>query len=350
MRELTSLKDRVQAGRLAAYLAVQGIHATADEDDGEWIIWVHNDDDREQAGDILAQFQQDPNDPKFENAERKVRHVLIEADRLQRQMHQQGARLKKRWSGSWWHCFPATYIMIGLCVAVAVLCTEWFPPKVGALGPLLCNNRRSELLNSLGVVTPVKIENENGVPVQYFLRTPEFPKQGLTAEIILAVLKSKTLVTVEALKVTILSGQLWRPVTPIFIHLSILHILFNMMWLRAMGSAIEFVRGTWRFVILCLILAVISNIGQLFWSGPMFGGMSGVVFGLVGYVWMKGKTQPHLGIGLMQQTLVFVVLWLVLCMAGVFGPIANAAHLFGFLAGILIGARQAIWKKIPFTK
>jgi membrane associated rhomboid family serine protease len=37
-------------------------------------------------------------------------------------------------------------------------------------------------------------------------------------------------------------------------------------------------------------------------------------------------------------------------MAGVFGNIANGAHVGGFLAGMLIGVRQALWKKIPFTK
>ncbi len=122
-----------------------------------------------------------------------------------------------------------------------------------------------------------------------------------------------------------------------------------MMWMKNLGEAVEFTRGTGRFVLVCIVIAVISNLAQLLWGGPRFGGMSGVVFGLIGYVWMKGKTQPEQGIGMTQRSITFAILWLVLCMANVFGPIANAAHLIGFLTGIVIGARKAIWKKLPFT-
>jgi membrane associated rhomboid family serine protease len=40
------------------------------------------------------------------------------------------------------------------------------------------------------------------------------------------------------------------------------------------------------------------------------------------------------------------MLWMLLCIGGAFGPIANAAHVGGFLAGMVIGARTAIRKKI----
>ena len=74
--------------------------------------------------------------------------------------------------------------------------------------------------------------------------------------------------------------------------------------------------------------------------------MSGVDFGLIGYVWMKGKTQPRYGLALPQEQVVMSMLWMLLCIGGAFGPIANAAHVGGFLAGMVIGARTAIWKKI----
>ena len=140
--------------------------------------------------------------------------------------------------------------------------------------------------------------------------------------------------------------QIWRYVTPIFIHFNALHILFNMSWLRTLGNAIEFVRGTRRFLGLVLFVAVVSNVAQFIWSGPAFGGMSGVDFGLIGYIWMKGKTQPQYGLALPQQQVVMSMLWMLLCIGGAFGPIANAAHVGGFLAGIVIGARTAIWKTI----
>ena len=55
------------------------------------------------------------------------------------------------------------------------------------------------------------------------------------------------------------------------------------------------------------------------------------------------------GLALQQQTVIFCFFWLLLCMSGALGPIANAAHLGGFVVGILIGARQTLWKKLPFT-
>ena len=39
-------------------------------------------------------------------------------------------------------------------------------------------------------------------------------------------------------------------------------------------------------------------------------------------------------------------LFLLLCIGGAFGPIANAAHVVGLLVGMAIGARQAAWKRL----
>ena len=140
-------------------------------------------------------------------------------------------------------------------------------------------------------------------------------------------------------------GEVWRLVTPIFLHFGVLHILFNMMWMWRLGSAVEFVRGTRRYLVLVVLIAVISNVAQFWWSGhPRFGGMSGVVFGLIGYVWMKGRTQPHEGLAMSQQTVIYSFLWLFLCMGGAVGPIANAAHLVGLIVGMFFGARPGIWK------
>ncbi|MCP4169261.1 MAG: rhomboid family intramembrane serine protease [Fuerstiella sp.] len=349
MRELTTLSNEAHARRLSAFLATEAVEAGFDEENDGWIIWVHNEDDRDTAEQILREFESDPDHERYAAAERKVKHVFREAERLQKQAEKQQDRLKKRSGGSWWHCYPATYIMIGLCVLVSLVCTDWNALKMGLWGPQLCNNPESRLLQKMGVQTPLAIPGDDGTLIPVNLPVPRFPKKNLTLGIVGNVLLAKTLLTIEAVSVTMKSGEVWRPITPIFIHYGLLHILFNMMWLRGMGMGIEFVRGTSRFVGLCLILAVTSNIGQLFWSGPFFGGMSGVVFGLIGYVWMKGRTQPTLGIGLPQQTVVFCFLWLFLCMTGAFGPVANAAHLVGFIMGILIGARQAVWKKLPFT-
>lgn len=350
MRELTTTTSLEEARRLVAYLAVQAVESRMDDDDGEWTIWILNDDDRDKAVGILQDFEQNPEDPKFENAERKVRSVLHEAERLAKQSNRAN-KLRKRWGGSWWHSYPATCILIGLCVFVSVVCTNWMAMETSQFGlPALCNNNNSWLLEKLGVAVPARIkETPDGRELYYYV-VPELPGDLTDISAVWESLKGKAAIGWMTFSATMASGELWRPITPIFIHLGVAHILFNMMWLNSMGRAIEYVRGTKRFLVLCLILAVTSCLAQLFWAGPAFGGMSGVVFGLIGYVWMKGKTQPHLGIGLEQQTVVYSFLWLFLCMSGAMGAIANAAHLMGFVVGIAIGARQAIWKKLPFGK
>lgn len=362
MRELTTVNNQQDVRHLVAYLAVQGIEVTVEPEDGKWVVWIHNEDDWQPAQQIASDFQADPEDPKYASAERKVRHVLLEAERLQKESQRREARLQRRSSGAWWHCYPATWIMIGLCVIVVAMCSQWNPPQTDAMGlPLFCNRDDSKVLQALLMDNPeasrafasclmqkldLKAEitfDDQGAPVKAkILEPPQLTyaeRKLLRAEC-----------SVSALVALVRSGEVWRFVTPAFIHLHLLHLALNMLAFKNLGSAVEYLRGTGRYLILCLLLAVASSVTQYVWAGPNFGGMSGVLFGLVGYIWMKGKTCPQDGLGLTSRGITMAVLWLVLCMAGVFGNIANGAHVGGFLVGMLIGARRAVWKKIPFTK
>ncbi|MEP3482710.1 MAG: rhomboid family intramembrane serine protease [Fuerstiella sp.] len=351
MRLLTSLAEQQSAMRLVAYLAVEGIQTTLEEDEGSWEIWVHQDDDREKSKTILEEFQQDPNHERYTKAERKVRNTLQEVDRIVANKQRMEERLKKRWSGSWWHCYPATYILIGLCILVVFVSSKPQAPRGMMLLPL-CNKPKSVVVDKLHILpsgTPAGLaegKDQRDVPIEFIYRL--WPKQGADASTIFDFAVFRIKLTAKAVWNTLAAGEIWRPIGPAFLHFSLLHIVFNMMWLKSLGEAVEYERGTSKFLLLCLAIAVISNVAQLCWSGPNFGGMSGVVFGLIGYVWMKGKTQPQHGIGMTHQSITFAILWLVLCMTGTFGSIANGAHLIGFLTGIVIGARQAIYKKLPF--
>src|SRR5205814_9740200 len=95
--------------------------------------------------------------------------------------------------------------------------------------------------------------------------------------------------------IEIKNGQLWRLITPIFVHGGFLHLLFNMWWMRDLGFMIEQRKGSLRLALMVLLVAIPSNIAQYMTAGPWFGGMSGVVYGLFGYIWMKGKFSPHEG-------------------------------------------------------
>jgi GlpG protein len=126
-------------------------------------------------------------------------------------------------------------------------------------------------------------------------------------------------------------------------HFGPIHLLFDLWALSMFGTLIETRRGTRTLAILVLVSAIASNLGQflydLYFTGKihLFGGMSGVVYALFGYVWMKGRLEPEQGMILHPSTVQTMLIWLALCMTGIIGNIANAAHVIGLVAGILCG-------------
>ncbi|NOX54217.1 MAG: rhomboid family intramembrane serine protease, partial [Planctomycetes bacterium] len=138
-------------------------------------------------------------------------------------------------------------------------------------------------------------------------------------------------------------GQVWRLVTPIFLHFGVVHLLFNTWMTYSLGSAVEFRRGSGRTALLVLAIAIPSNVGQYYVSGPLFGGLSGVVYGLFGYVWMKSRFDPTSGLYISSNELIVRSLssgwlgWFVLCLMNVIPHVANAVHGIGLAVGIVIG-------------
>jgi GlpG protein len=130
-------------------------------------------------------------------------------------------------------------------------------------------------------------------------------------------------------------GEVWRVFTPILIQFGFAHILFNMLWLRDLGCMFEARLKSWYFFLFVLVVAVASNLAQYtFGKGPLFGGMSGVNYGLIGYVWIRGRFDPAAGLHLDRQSLVLALLFFGLCFTGWLGPIANFAHGGGLLLGM----------------
>ena len=140
-------------------------------------------------------------------------------------------------------------------------------------------------------------------------------------------------------------GQVWRLVTPIFLHFGLLHILFNMYWLYDLGTMIERRLGSILYILLILAIAVPSNYAQFAVTGPMFGGMSGVVYGLFGYVWVRGRLEPTSGLNLQSNVAVIMIGWFVLCATGLVGNMANWAH----GGGLAMGALLAYWPHLLKT-
>ena len=145
------------------------------------------------------------------------------------------------------------------------------------------------------------------------------------------------------------AGQIWRLFTPILLHFHPFHLLFNLFWLNDLGGPTERFQGSWRFAGFLAFCAAVSNLAQLqFGYSPNFGGLSGIIYALVGYLWLRGRADPSSGINMPRGLVIFFVIWLILGFTGLLtgvvggGAIANYCHLGGFAAGALYGYIAAL--------
>ncbi|QHJ12296.1 Rhomboid protease GlpG [Paraglaciecola mesophila] len=128
--------------------------------------------------------------------------------------------------------------------------------------------------------------------------------------------------------------QWWRLIGPALIHFSVLHIVFNLLWWWTLGGQIERVLGRATLIMLFLFSALLSNIGQLLVSGEHFGGLSGVVYALVGCVWWLGWLRPSWGLMMPKPLIGFLLVWLVVGYADILWvSMANTAHTVGLISG-----------------
>jgi GlpG protein len=110
-----------------------------------------------------------------------------------------------------------------------------------------------------------------------------------------------------------------------------------MLWLYDLGSMIEQRRGSWRFLVLVLVIAAVSNTAQYHYGYWRFGGMSGVVYGLLGYAWIKGRFDPNSGLFVHSQTMTMMMVWFFLCLFKFIPNVANTAHAVGLGVGLAAG-------------
>src|SRR5262249_50708404 len=120
------------------------------------------------------------------------------------------------------------------------------------------------------------------------------------------------------------------------------HLLFNMICLIDLGSLIEGRAGTGRLGLLVVIIALASNLVQYRVAGPIFFGMSGVVYGLLGYAWTRGRFDPASGLAVHPQKVVLMFLWFFLCLVGDVPNIANGAHVGGLMLGSTWGFLESL--------
>jgi GlpG protein len=306
MRQIGTLPTQPQAERFTAYLITQGVPAQADQEGAVWEIWVREEDHLDQAKQALDEFQRAPEDPRYQGVLREANAKLQDELKRREQARKNVVQVGRRWSRPGLRKTPLVTVVILLCSIVFVLT---------GLG----RDARSTPYRVLGFCDS--------------LQRSDWDVHRLEDRLI-----------------DINRGQVWRLITPIFMHADILHLLFNMIMFHAFASRIEAVKGTWKLGLFVLLIALPSNLAQglapATWGtlsgGPAFVGISGVVYGLMGYLWMKTMYAPESGLYVSAGTVLFMLVFMFLGFSGLLnelfrGDIANLAHGVGLLAGMALG-------------
>ena len=131
----------------------------------------------------------------------------------------------------------------------------------------------------------------------------------------------------------------YKLITPTFVHFSFLHIAFNLVMFETMARPIENTFGKVKFFSLFISIALLSNVTQYCFMTDLngyFGGLSGVVYGVIGYsgVLSRRKDLPssfNIPQGLLTVSVIFIVLGFFM------GGIANLCHIGGLIVGMLWG-------------
>jgi len=146
-------------------------------------------------------------------------------------------------------------------------------------------------------------------------------------------------------------GEAWRLFTPCLLHANIFHLVFNLLWIIALGSQIERRISPLRYLLLFIIIGVLSNIAQYLMTGPAFLGISGVICGMIGFIAARQRVAPWEAYCMSQalySSLLFFI-WTMVILGGTafflesylhshFSiSIGNTSHVSGLVAGLLLG-------------
>lgn len=139
---------------------------------------------------------------------------------------------------------------------------------------------------------------------------------------------------------TLLSGQWWRLLTPVFMHFGMMHLTFNLVWIWVFGRQVEWIDGAWRWLAFIVLWGVVSNVTQYACGSAWFGGLSGIVYGVMGYVWWNARYNARSGYQIPPWLLSLSLVWVLLGMLPIpeswgWPQMGNGAHLGGLVIGVI---------------
>lgn len=185
-------------------------------------------------------------------------------------------------------------------------------------------------------------------PLTQFLRYPVAGGTALLAIGVTLAWWAKMDVTPLVASAMVGRGEIWRLITSIFPHVSILHLVFNLYWLWVFGTLVEDVFGHLKTAALVVLFSVGPNaLEYAFASGGV--GLSGVGYGLFGLLWVLSKRDERFRDAIDQRTIQLFVGWFFFCIVLTITnilPVGNIAHGAGAVLGILTGFAIALPERV----
>jgi GlpG protein len=332
MRQVGTLPTENSARRFAAWLVSQRIVAHAEQEQAVWVVWVRDEDQLPAAREAFSHFRDHPDDAKYQGAEKNAEALLREDEARQRQARGNVVEMRGRWgsgmpgAGGVRRRAPLVMMLIGASALAAVLTwSQTMDRKQAQPGG-------DEIYRALLFVDPAAaMARGEGDDARHF-----------------------------DMWASVRRGEVWRFITPIFFHYGLMHIALNMLMLYSFGPMIEDRRGTAFMLLLVLAVAVLSNAGQALEAtirghASLFGGMSGVCYGVFGYIFVKSRFDGREPYQLPPGTTILALGWLIVCilrefpafepLLGNLDAVSNTAHVVGLLTGAAIAYAPLVARK-----
>lgn len=385
MRLIGSVESEKKAFVLYSVFLEKGIHSTYergfdDEKNQETVlIWIYEEDQVEKALKIFESYKINPEDPKYSKIQPPQTPPLspkaIVRSRTKGSQddvpsspwtHQKEPRCQKTCS-----FFPITYLLVSICIFFYLWNGSQQLKMVRQDGRLSIQIGMTPVQQNLMFDYPLSNQNYDALLKKYSLKgikkLDDLPPQQMEAFqkvsrspnfqgfLPYAMYWFKKIPPPAALDgplfTKIRKGEAWRLFTPCLLHASILHILFNMAWAWQLLKQVEQRLSRLKLIVLILLIGIISNVAQYLVSGPYFLGFSGIIVGLVGFIWVRQRLAPWEGYPLQKSTFLFILIF-VLAMSAleifslitslisskeITANIANTAHVIGGVVGALLG-------------
>ena len=348
MRLIGMVQGKNRASQFYSFLKEEKIPSIYEQDRFQQIsfqFWVIHEEDVEKGIHWLKEFQKDPENSRFTIEENHLDEGKRRVDALQEKVkvfsqllnsyHFRRKITKKA---------PITILII----LVSIFLYIWNDCQIDASGKKNKDFNRYQLtplMDNLCYDIPVKKHDKDVTwhgCYDLALRWPK-SKHSLRAPLF----------------IQIGQGEIWRLFTPVLLHGSFFHILFNMLWLSMLGSQIEKRVRKWQYIAMTLIIAIVSNTLQYLMSGPFFIGYSGIICGLAGFIWMRQQQAPWEGYPLQKGTFAFLAFFIVamtvlqciafLCcrlqIAHFSINVGNTAHISGMIVGMILGKIHLFYER-----